>query len=231
MAAKCFSLVLGKKIRVTRLDSCCTPPVSGTACSYVVSDGFVRVSMSAEVSDGTEIAPTKADGTTCYTIKTPDSFTRFTVEIEFCQVDPELFEMMSNADPFVDYNGDTSGFVVSDGNLDKRFALELWTGIASDAACEPGSEENSGYFLLPCVQGGVFGDFEVTGDGESNFTLTGAFTQRALGWGVGPYDVLLDATDTPAPLPAPGMPTDSHYLATLTGVAPPPANCGCLPMP
>lgn len=233
MSTTCFAPVLGKKIRVTRLDNCCNPAPAGTECGMAISDGFIRVSMSTETTEGTEITTTKADGTVCYSVRTPDSFNRMTVEIEFCQVDPDLFEMMSNAEPFVDYNGDTTGFTVGEGSLEKRFALELWTGLASneEACLTPGAEEGSGYFLLPCLQGGVLGDFEVVGDGESNFTITGAFTNKAIGWGVGPYDVMLDAEGEPAPLPAPGLETSKHFLATLTGVAPPPAACGCQPMP
>lgn len=233
MPTTCFAPVLGKKIRVTRLDNCCNPAAPGTECGMVISDGFIRVSMSTETTEGTEISPTKADGTPCYSVRTPDSFNRMTVEVEFCQVDPDLYEMMSNAKPFVDYNGDTTGFTVGEGALEKRFALELWTGLGSneDACLTPGAEEGSGYFLLPCLQGGIIGDFEVVGDGESNFTITGAFTNKAIGWGVGPYDVLLNAEGNPAPLPAPGIPTDDHFLATVTGVAPPPSACGCQPMP
>lgn len=233
MPTTCFAPVLGKKIRVTRLDNCCNVSPPGTECGMVVSDGFIRVSLSTETTEGNEIAPTKADGTTCYSVRTPDSFNRMTVEIEFCQVDPDLYEMMSNAEPFVDYNGDTTGFTVGEGTLEKRFALELWTGLGSneEACLTPGAEEGSGYFLLPCLQGGVLGDFEVVGDGESNFTITGAFTNNAIGWGQGPYEVMLDELGDPAPLPPPGLATTRHFLATLTGVAPPPSACGCQPMP
>lgn len=233
MPTTCFAPVLGKKIRVTRLDNCCNTAPPGTECGMVISDGFIRITLSTETTEGTEIAPTKADGTTCYSVRTPDSFNRMTVEIEFCNVDPDLFEMMSNAEPFVDYNGDTTGFTVGEGALEKRFALELWTGLASneEACTTPGAEEGSGYFLLPCMQGGVLGDFEVVGDGESNFTITGAYTNKAIGWGQGPYEVMLDELGDPAPLPAPGIATDRHFLATITGVAPPPAACGCQAMP
>jgi len=233
MPTTCFAPVLGKKIRVTRLDNCCNPGPAGTECGLVVSDGFIRVSLSTETTEGNEIAPVKADGTTCYSVRTPDSFSRMTVEVEFCRVDPDLYEMMSNAEPFLDYNGDTTGFTIGEGNLEKRFAFELWTGLGSEeeACLTPGAEEGSGYFLLPCLQGGVLGDFEVVGDGESNFTITGAFTNKAIGWGQGPYEVMLDADDNPAPLPPPGIATDRHFLTTLTGVAPPPSVCGCQAMP
>jgi hypothetical protein len=233
MPTICYSPVLGKTVRVSRLDSCCRVAPPGTDCGFVVTDGFIRVSLSTETTEGTEIAPTKANGTNCYSVRTPDSFSRMTVEIEFCQVDPDLFEMMSNAEPFVDYNGDTTGFTVGEGTLEKKFSLEMWSGLASneEACTTPGAEEGSGYFLLPCLQGGILGDFELVGDGESNFTITGAFTNKAIGWGVGPYDVMLDADDLPAPLPAPGIPTNQHFLTTTTGVAPPPSACGCQVMP
>src|SRR3546814_2580569 len=90
------------------------------------------------------------------------------------------------------YDLENAGITVAEGTIDKKFALELWTGL-SGRACEPGDEEASGYMLLPFVNAGVLGDVEVTGEDAITFSMTGAFTRGGNAWGVGPYNVLMDA--------------------------------------
>lgn len=90
--------------------------------------------------------------------------------------------------------------------------------------------------LLPFVVGGVLGDIEITGEDAVTFSMTGAYTKGGNGWGVGPYDVLMDNTTPPgveAPLPTALDPFD-HMLLVSTSVAPPPlpmTDCGAQPMP
>lgn len=221
----CFIPVLGKRIRVTPLDNCGTVPVSG---EQVSTNGFITLTLTSEVEDGTEIITKKADGSLCVNEMTDASFKRFTVEIEFCGVDTDLLAAVTNADQYPDAGGDSIGIVVPEGTIDKRFALELWTGL-SGAACAAGEEEASGYLLLPFVAAGVLGDITVDGENAVTFSMTGAFTKGGNGWGVGPYDVVMDA-GTPGALPTALDPLD-HLLLIETGVAPPPSACGLQPIP
>lgn len=233
MPTRTFTPLLGKRIRVTVLDDCGNFPAASAPDSLIVTDGFITLSLSAEVEDGAEIITKKADGSLCVNEKFSDSFKRFTMEIEFCGVNPALVSMVSVAEPYEGYTeGDIIGFRVPEGAIEKQFGFELWTGLAG-AACAPGAESAGGYLLLPFVQGGVPGDIEVTSEDAVNFTLTGAYTKGGNQWGVGPYDVLFNPLPAPgaaAPLPTPLDPFD-HLLMVETSVAPPPSADEPQPFP
>lgn len=230
-STKCFSPVLGKMIRVTSLDGCGNVPAATTADSYVATNGFISVTLSAEVEDGTEIVTKKADGSLCVNEKLAANFKRFTAEIEFCGVNPSLLAKLSNAETYADYADDIAGFTVPEGTIEKNFSLELWTGIAG-SACLPGQAFYGGYLLLPFLRAGVLGDVTVDGENAVSFSLTGAYSQGGNAWGVGPYKVVLDDSvpAVPAVLPTALDPLD-HLLIIDTSVAPPPSNCGPQPMP
>jgi hypothetical protein len=228
MTTHCFIPVLGKRIRVTALDQCGVVPPDGTPDSVVVTDGFITLSLSSEVEDGTEIITKKASGALCVNEKLADSFKRFTIEMEFCGVNPGLLSLTTNAEPYADAGGDIAGFTVPEGEMTKKFGLELWTGL-SGQACAPGAEEASGYLLLPFVQAGVLGDITTDGENAVTFSLTGAYTKGGNAWGVGPYEVVYDDADTPSALPT-GLDPLDHLLLIDTGVAPPASSCDLQPM-
>jgi hypothetical protein len=228
MATRTFNPVLGKKIRLTLLDSCGTTPSSGDAGTVVVTDGFISLTLTAEVEDGAEIITKKASGALCVNEMTDSSFKRFTLEMEFCGVNPAALAFTTNAEMYEDWAGDVAGITVGEGTINKRFALELWTGL-SGQACPTGVEEASGYLLLPFVNAGVMGDIEVTGEDAVTFSVTGAFTKGGNGWGTGPYDVVLNDGD-PDALPEALDPLD-HLLLIETGVAVPPSTDGAATFP
>lgn len=227
MSTKPFIPLLGKRIRVTRLDECGAYPEAAESDAFIATGGFVTVSLSAEVEDGEEILKKRADGSICVNEKQSDSFKNFTIEMEFCDVNPSLIALMTNAEPYEDYEGDVVGFTVPEGSIDKFFALEIWTGL-SGQACEGGTSQ-SGYMLLPFVQAGVLGDIEITGEDTIDFSMTGAYTKGGHGWGVGPYDVAMD-DGTPSALPTALDPFD-HFLMMTTEVAPPDEDDDPQPMP
>ncbi|QHB37160.1 major tail protein [Microbacterium phage Terij] len=226
MATHCFIPLLGKRIRVTPLDSCGNIPAEA---EYVATDGFVTVTLSSEVEEGTEIIVRKASGALCVNEKMADSFKRFTVEIDFCGVNPSLLAIVSNAVPYEDATGDVVGFTVPEGEIAKWFSLELWTGL-SGAVCEPGAEEASGYMLLPLVVAGVLGDIEIGGEDAITFSLTGAATKGGNNWGVGRYNVVRTEGGVAAPLPVAIDPFD-HLLLIDTSLAPPPEACDPVAVP
>jgi hypothetical protein len=223
MTTRCFKPIFGKRMRVTKMNSCCLP-VTGGNCAEVVTDGFISLSLSSEVEDGAEVVVKKASGAVCFQQKAPDSFKRFTLEMEFCGVDPDLLSFMTNMSPYTDWNGDIAGATAYEGVVDQKFGLEVWTGLAGDA-CPTGVEEASGYIVLGCVNAGVLGDITVDGENAVSFTMQGAYTVSGHGWGVGLYPVVLNGA-VPALLPTPIMPSEP-LLILETGVAPPPVQCGC----
>lgn len=227
MPTHCFTPVLGKRLRVTELDECGAVTV-GTS-ETVSTDGFVTVTLSSEVEEGTEIIQRNASGALCVNEKMADSFKRFTVEIDFCGVNPSLLAIVSNAEPYNDYAGDVAGFTVPEGEILKKFAFELWTGL-SGQACLPGeTDEASGYLLLPFVQAGVLGDITIDGENAVTFQLTGSYTKGGNGWGVGPFLTLRDDEGDPAVLPTALDPFD-HLLLIDTALAPPPVACSPTPV-
>ena len=89
----CPSLLRGTALRATRLDAC-GRPVYGD-CNQVVSDGFVTISMSAETEEGEDISVTKANGKTCVSEAGCEQLSYYSLEMEFCEVDPDLVAIMN----------------------------------------------------------------------------------------------------------------------------------------
>lgn len=224
-----FVPILGKRLRVTTVDECGRIDEAGEEVQ-IVTDGFITINLTSEVEDGVEILQRKADGTLCVNERLVNSFKRFNVEVQFCGVNPQLFTKMTNAQPYLDAAGDTAGFTVSEGSIDSHFALELWTGLAG-AACEAdGDSIPGGYFLMPLVAGGTFGDLEIGGENAINFTVTGAMTKGGNSWGTGHYNVVRDDTGNDSVLPTALDPYD-HLLVLDTALAPPPVSDQAGPIP
>ena len=229
---KCLSLVKGRRIRVTALDSC-GRPIYGD-CSQVTSKGFISVAFTANTTDSDEISVTNAAGEVCVYEAAVTSLVGYGIEITFCEVDPELFALVTGQPVVTAADGETViGFDVDTkiGLENSNFALELWAGSpAGDACATDGAQGSFGYLLLPFLKGGILGDFTVE-NGAVTFTLTGANTSEGNSWGVGPYDVMLnDATPAvPGPMTTP-VSTSVALRTMIVDVLPPDAACGCRPV-
>lgn len=227
MPTICHPLVRGTRIRVTRLDEC-GEPVEGI-CSQVVSKGFISVGMSDDVEAPTVANPMNADGDYCFYDQTKPQLNFVNAEIQLCEVDPDLFEMMTGAPLVLDANGDTSGFDTDhETYASAYFSLELWSRVppTNSVAC-PAGAQRWGYFLMPFLARGSFGDLTVE-NAAVNFTVS-ATSNRGTPWGNGPYDVELDALGVPGPLITPILPSSvRRYMSTQVG--PPEPLCGCQPL-
>lgn len=222
MATTCFKIVRGKRARITRLDECGNPPDYGTPNSAVVTDGFISVGLTSVVETGDEITQKNANGDLCVNDKSRDQFKRWDLAISFCEVNPSLAEMVSNAILEEDWNGDVVGIRVPEGAALESFGLELWTGVPG-SDCVPGEPTVYGYMLLPFVIPGVLGNMTVQ-NGVTTFDVRG-HTRGSGGWGVGPYDVVsTDGAGGSGPLAVP-MGSDEHHLLRTTTIAPPAAAC------
>jgi hypothetical protein len=232
-ATKCLSLVKGRRIRVTRLDGC-GRPIYGDD-SQVVSKGFISVAFTANTSESDEINVTNAAGETCVFEAAVTSLTGYGIEIQFCQVDPELFALVTGQPVVLGSDNSTViGFDVDTkiGLENSNFALELWAGSpAGDACATEGAQGSFGYLLMPFLQGGILGDFTVE-NGAVTFTLTGANTKEGNSWGVGPYDdIMLDGGSPAAPGPMTTPVSTSVALRTIiVDLAPPADACGARPL-
>lgn len=226
MPTRPMKVIRGKRIRVTRLGACGAVPDYGESCAFVVSKGFVTVTLTAQVDEGSEIAQFNADGDLCVNDQSKHNFKRWNLGLTLCDVDPELVSMLTKVNLEADTTGDVVGYRSVAGKVDEEFAFELWSGIG-DQACEAGEE--FGYFLLPWVSGGTLGDITVE-NGASTFAINNAFTNGGGAWGAGPYDVVPDAGGLGTPLAVP-MAADEHHLQRLTTITPPAVTDGCQPMP
>lgn len=233
---KCFSLVRGRVLRATRLDGCGNR-VTGAGCNAIVSEGFISVGLTANISEGEPISVPNAAGKICVQDTPAPEFTGYGVEMTFCEVDPELYAMLTGQDAVYNSAGVATGFRVSTDKSasDTGFALELWSTVPGGGACAGGATGSYGYLLLPFLQGGVIGDFSIE-NAAVTFTISGAQTKDGSNWGVGPYNVLPtgapDGQGNPAPGPlATPIGASDHLHVEMTGVAPPTPDCGCLDTP
>lgn len=226
MATRCFRSIQGLALRVTRLDPCCTP-ITGTTCDFVTSESFVTLNLTAEIEEPDEFIVKLANGKLCINETGCASLKRYNVELEICNADPDLFEIVSGVNTVTDFNGDVVGFQVDEdlGECNK-FALEFWTKVIGDECVDPlTGEQQFLYWLLPCVSNGRVGDLTIE-NGPLTWTLTAEALPSAA-WGVGPYDVVpINALNTPGPLLVPlGDETALHVQ--FTTIPPPTEQCGC----
>lgn len=220
-----FSLVRGRRLRATKLDGCGQIDLGAT--SQIVSDGFISVGLTANTEEGETISVTNANGDVCVLDEPSPKFTGYSIEVQFCGVDPDLVHLMTGQPVVLDGNDIAVGFQVND-DIDveaQGFALELWSKVPV-AACDASGSASYGYFVVPFIKGGTLGDFSVE-NGAINFTMTGARSKSGTEWGVGPYDVVRDAGGVAGPLLQP-LPSSNHLHMQLTTVAPPESTDGAV---
>jgi hypothetical protein len=222
----CAKTLQGYSLRATRLDECGNPDFG--ECGFAVSNGYVQVTLTPSIEEGTRFLQYRPDGTAIINQRSTPVLNWYDVSIQFQEVDPELYNIITNNPLYLDYQtpAQTAGFVVTqDDFATGDFALELWMGNAEEE-CAPGEPlPYYGYNLLPwVVEGHIAEDTVITND-LITFTLMGR-TRSGTPWGTGPYDVMLDELGVPAPLPTP-IPTSTHHLHVWSQLAPPDPECGC----
>jgi hypothetical protein len=220
----CPKPLQGETIRATRLDACGNPDYG--ECAYGVSDGYVQAVLTPNVEEGERFLQRGANGKPIVNQRGRPSLNWYDVSIQFQEVDMELFTILTGLQPYENDAGQVIGFPVTEEYFAMaNFGLELWMGNAEEA-CDPVDPlPYYGYNLLPwVVDGAITGDITIA-NALITFTVTGR-TRKGTPWGVGPYDVVLDSTGTPSPLPT-AIPDDTHHLPIWTQLAPPEASCGC----
>jgi hypothetical protein len=220
----CAKPLQGETMRVTRLDECGNPEYGD--CAYAVSDGYVSITMTPSVAEGEEFQQRGANGRMIVNQRSVPSLNWYDVTIVFQEVDPELFTIVTGLTGYEDDQGNTIGFAVTESEFaTANFALEAWMGNAEEE-CLPGDTNKPyGYNLLPwVVEGALMEDIVIT-NALITFTVVGR-TRKGTPWGVGPYDVVRDLNDLPAPLFT-AIESDTHHLPIWTTLAPPEAACGC----
>lgn len=228
MDQNCFPLLRGEVIRVTRLDACGAPV--NTACSSVVTDGFIEIALTSRITEGDTIEVKKANGKTCIKDTAPSTWDGWDISVSFCNVDPLLFSMMTGQHVVYDANGVPIGFSLRD-DVDLKgqgVAIELWSQVPTGAtdACAGGGAGSFGYSIFPFVQGGVLGDRTIS-NAEVTFSIQNMQTKAGSQWGVGSNNVIMD-TDGTTPVPLlDAIHSREHERMFLTTVPPPEPGCSC----
>lgn len=222
----CNSYLQGLVIRATKLDTC-GAPVAG-ACSTIVSKGFINVELEVDEESGTSIGPVLADGTRCYYQTTPKNLNGIKASIEFCSVDPELFNLLTGAPLILDDTSPTPlaiGFTTDSASYGvANVALELWMNVANPD-CASATGRRWGYYLMPWLYQGTVGKPTIENDAV-NFTVTEAMTKDGNQWGLGPYNIQLTSAGAPSRLFT-ALASTAHDLLMPVNLAPPTPTCGC----
>jgi hypothetical protein len=230
MVAVCMKPIGGTRLRATKVDACGVP-ITGVGSCTIVTKGFVSVERTAQFMDPDEFTVKNAAGELCINERTHPLFQWYNLTVNFCEVDPELINMMTGSPLVLDDTAVTPRAVGwrtrENANINANWALELWTRMAG-ASCVGGAVQY-GYYAMPFVVEGVVGDVTVE-NGPVSFSVTQARSKSAEGWGVGPYDVLNTVVaPAPSPLLTPMIAGDHDHFQ-MTTLAPPavPGTCGCV---
>lgn len=227
MANKKYGVIRGRMMRATKTDSCGRTTFADA--QQLVTKGFISVAVTSNIDEGEAIEVRNANGDICIEDTPAPKVKNFGLEWTFCDVDPELYALLTNQAVVYDAAGDAVGFTVNSDVTagDAGAVLELWSGVPADE-CEVGATGSWGYTLFPRLQGGTIGDFTIENNAV-NFTITGAVTKNGNSWGVGPYLVVADGSGDPAVLNSALLAND-HMLARLTTIAPPTETGGLVPL-
>lgn len=221
-------MIRGQRYRITRLDSCGNPVFGDDG--QVVTKGVVTAAFTSVTTATDEIRVTNSNGETCILEPAQTSLEGYTAEIAFCNLDPDMFEIMTGMPVIYDIDGTAVGIAVDIGvDLSSfAFALEIWTGLATDDACGELGETEYGYILVPYFKGGRLSDFTVENNAIS-FTVADATSRKGGSWGKGPYCVVENVGSTVGPLLV-ALTSTQVMVLMRTNVAPPAAADGGRPL-
>lgn len=226
MVAVCHSVVRAPAARVTRLGPC--GEILDSTCAYAVTESFTEITLTKVYQDRQDALQLNANGDICVDKPKAPILRWYEVAITFCEVDPELFNIVS-AEPLVLNDALTPEAIgwctLPDSPASSNFALEFWTGTEDE--CDD-TDITYGYGILPRVVQGTIGDVTIN-NGVITFTVT-AITRGGNQWGTGPYNVIIHESG-----PDIGLPDDllvaidpkAHKCFFWTKLAPPDGQCGC----
>jgi len=227
MESKKPTFLRGRRIRATRLDRA-GRPIYGDD-SVAISKGVITIGMTTNVEEGEALSVPNFAGETCVSEPAVPSHAGFGVEIEFCEVDFGMFNLLTGQEVVLNAAGDAIGITEStDIDLSNvNVALEMWLGASENSAPTDGGDGYYGYIVLPFLQGGVISDVTIE-NSNITFTVTNMTTKNGSAWGAGPYDVEL-VGGVAAPLSTP-LTSKAHRRIMLVEVAPPEPVAGTIPL-
>lgn len=214
MATQILKSIKGKVVRLTRLDSCGL--VVEGSCSTLVSECFVKATISGEFEAGDEYIQKSAWGALCINDKDPDILKRVNVKIDFAEVNPDALDIITGANPVISA-GDTIGATWDAIANESAFALEIWTK-RTGVDCV-GADPDWGYFVVPFIRNGKLdGDLSIENSALVMSVMGEGFAAPAT-WGDSPY------------VPNPFIeiyPAAAIFGQIITSVQPPADTAGCV---
>lgn len=233
MPSVCFTPFKIPRVRVTQLDSC--GAVVEDSCASIATDGIVTLEMTQELEDREEFFEKNGDGEFCTQETDPPRLKWLNLTITFCNVDPELVNLMTGA-PLVMSDADVPlaiGYRTRSGSIATvNFALEGWNRVTGSDTCSSSTPYYL-YNLWPWVVEGRMGDVTYQ-NGTANFQVV-ARTKVGSAWASGPYLVYASeaaaSLGDPEFLPDGPVDPDDHHLMFRTTMAPPASACGCTAIP
>lgn len=100
----------------------------------IVTDGFISIEITPVYEDGDEFIQKNANGELCINDMSCAVPKRLELVFTFCNVDPDLFSMVTGAPLNVDASGQSTGFQWTESMACVDFAVETWTGVPG-ASC------------------------------------------------------------------------------------------------
>ena len=185
----CYGSLQTVALRVAQLDVNGSPD-DGAANGYV-TDAVIDVTLGADIEEGDEFVLKNGSGAICQTYRGCDRMKRATIEMNLCQLDAELLQLLIGGSVIRDLSGagvgDAIGYEVADVDdaCPYGVCLELWTLAwdGSEQATPPFAGGNTivyWHFVLPRAKFQIgdltiendFLTVPVTGFSEANSRVT-----------------------------------------------------------
>lgn len=181
MTTQTLTSIKGYRMRLTALDACGTPVDDSATCRTVVTDGFIRASLTGEFDPGPTYQARDIFGRLCINDADPDQLTKAAVSLELCSIDPDALLILTGDRPLI-ADGSAYGMTFRSERNWSGFALEVWTR-AVGRSCD----NEWGYFVLPfCRRGRVDGGVTIENGTMTVSVAAQAFPATA-SWATTPY--------------------------------------------
>jgi len=213
-------------VRATRVDSCGVPVTGENA---FVSECVASVQMTPALDTPDDVIYRAANGTVCGVKRGCPTLLGYDVNLSFFQVSPEFTDVLTGQPVVVDAAGEPVGSDSCSVQCQGGFALEFWAELIGQNCTETGLPRYL-YVLLPWVANAHLSDLTI-GAEQVSFSVIGT-TRAGGGWGVGPYDVVMNGTapGAPGPMLTP-LGDNCHRRMQITTVAPPVPDCDYATVP
>lgn len=209
-------------IRVTRLNECGVPVVGPE--NAFIGECNSSVAMNVALDEQDDIIYRAANGKLCGVKRGCPSLLGYDLEINVFQVSPEMLDVMTNQPVVMDFAANPVGVDSCEIECGSGFALEFWTELVGQD-CVGGAKKYL-YVLFPWVTNAYLSDLEIGAEAVT-LQIVGS-TRAGGGWGVGPYNVVMNgpAPGTPGPMLTP-LGATCHRRMQITTVAPPVPDPNC----